>query len=109
MKNAEGIIDAQTAFGKALDHTLRHQDWAPVSTKILLPVEQTPDGKVKTAKVQTDLTCQGSVMTDKTKIEILSKNSPLKPDNFDELKNPDKVDSEENKKEPTGGVRSRSI
>lgn len=109
MKNAEGIIDARTAFGKALDHTLRHQDWAPVSTEIVMPVEQTPDGKVKTVKVQTDLTCQGMVMTDKTKIEILSKNSPLKPDNFDELKNPDTVDRKGNKKVSTGGVLSRSI
>lgn len=109
MKNAEGIINARAAFGKALDHTLRHQDWAPVSTEIVLPVELTPDGKVKTVKVQTDLTCQGTVMTDKTKIEILSKNSPLKPDNFDELKNPDTVDSKGSKKVSTGGVRSRSI
>ncbi len=109
MKSAEGISDAITAFGKGLDQTLRHQDWAPVSTKILLPIEQAPDGKVKTAKVKTDLTCQGTVMTNKTKVEVLSKNSPLKPNNFDELKNPDTVDSKGNKKVSTGGVRSRSI
>ncbi len=109
MKSAEGISDVITAFGKGLDQTLRHQDWAPVSTEILLPIEQAPDGKVKTAKVKTDLTCQGTVMTDKSKIEILSKNSPLKPNNFDELKNPDTVDSKGNKKVSTGGVRSRSI
>ncbi len=109
MKNAEGITDATAAFGKALDQTLRHQDWAPVSTEIALPVEQLPDGTVKTAVVKTDLTCQGTVMTDKAKIEILSQNSPLKPTNFDELKNPDTVDSKGNKKVSTGGVRSRSI
>jgi hypothetical protein len=39
LKNAEGINDARAAFGKALDHTLRHQDWAPVNTEILLQWE----------------------------------------------------------------------
>ena len=77
MKNAEGISDARAAFGKSLDHTLRHQDWAPVNTEILLPVGITPDGRVETAKVTTHLTCQGTVMTDKSKIEILSKNSSV--------------------------------
>jgi hypothetical protein len=48
-------------------------------------------------------------MTDKTKIEILSKNSNLKPDNFDDLKNEDTVDAQGNKVVSTGGVRSRSI
>ena len=109
MKNAEGISDARAAFGKTLDHTLRHQDWAPVNTEILLPVGITPDGRVETAKVTTHLTCQGTVMTDKSKIEILSKNSSLKPDNFDDLKNEDTIDAQGNKVVSTGGIRSRSI
>jgi len=108
MKNAEGISDARAAFGKTLDHTLRHQDWAPVNTEILLPVGITPDGRVETAKVTTHLTCQGTVMTDKNKIEILSKNSSLKPDNFDDLKNVDTVDAQGKVIDSTGGIRSRS-
>jgi hypothetical protein len=76
---------------------LRHQDWAPVNTEILLPVGITPDGRIETAKVTTHLTCQGTVMTDKNKIEILSKNSSLKPDNFDDLKNEDTIDAQGNK------------
>ena len=108
MKNTEGISDARAAFGKALDHTLRHQDWAPVNTEILLPVGITPDGRVETAKVTTHLTCQGTVMTDKSKIEILSKNSLLKPDSFDDLKNKDTVDAQGKVIDSTGGIRSRS-
>ena len=108
MKNAEGISDARAAFGTSLDQTLRHQDWAPVNTEILLPVGITPDGRVETAKVTTHLTCQGTVMTDKSKVDILSKNSSLKPDNFDDLKNEDKVDAQGNEIDSTGGIRSRS-
>lgn len=109
MAHAEGIDDPREAFGKALDQTLRHQAWDPVISNIQMPVKIHNDHHVETAIVQTSLVCQGTVMTDTDQVNILSKNSPLKPDNFDSLKNTTvSSNAGSNKKSSSGGVRSRS-
>ena len=109
MAYAKGIDDPREAFGKSLDQTLRHQDWKPVTSNILVPVYIHSNGQVDTATITTKLVCEGTVMTDTNQVNILSKNSALKPDNFDDLKNaPESGNTGANKKASSGGVRSRS-
>lgn len=106
LRYVKGIDDPTEAFGRALDLTLRQQDWTTVQSKLVVPIGDKADGKFTI--IETELNPEGMVMTDAEKIKILSKKSPLKPDNFEDLKNP-LVDSHGNPKKPsTGGVRSRS-
>ncbi len=103
MKHADGIGDARAAFGESLDHTLRTQPWDPVVSQFGVPVSEASDGIVKQAIVTTQLVCQGSVMTDANRIEILSTDSPVTAATMKQFLNPPT-----NGKASTGGVRSRS-
>ena len=105
---AKNISDPVYEFGASLDNTLRHQDWAPVTSNIQLPKEIKEDGTVIVGEAKTELVCQGTVMTDPEKFEVLSKDSPLKTDSFEDLKNGEITDEKGNKRPSTGGVRSRS-
>ncbi len=107
ISQAEGISDVDKAFGESLNHVLSHQDWAPVTSDITMPVAISNEGLVTTTAVTTELVCQGTVMTDTSRVKILSDDSPIKPDHFNDLKNPVTIDEKGNKKVSTGGIRSR--
>ncbi len=108
MEHADNVSDPTYAFGVSLNNTLRHQDWAPVTSRIPMPKEIKADGTTTFAMVQTDLVCQGTVVTDPEKLEILSTASALKSDHFEDLKNGKVVDADGKERLSTGGVRSRS-
>lgn len=108
MEHADNISDPTYEFGVSLNNTLRHQDWAPVTSRIQMPKEIKSDGTATFAMVQTDLVCQGTVVTDPKKLEILSTASALTSDHFEDLKNGKVVDADGKERISTGGVRSRS-
>ncbi len=103
MQHAAGVKDARADFQKSLDHTLRTQAWEPVESEFGVPVTDGSDGIVRQAHVKTVMVCQGSVMTDPKRIEILSKDSPVTAASMEDFRNPVK-----NGKASTGGIRSRS-
>ncbi len=104
MKRATEVKDARAEFGDSLDQTLRSKFWAPVKSTFGLPISDGTDGSVKLASVTTRLDCEGSVLTDSRKLQVLSTGSALTTATLNEFHNPP-VDGQPR---TTGGIRSRS-